>query len=199
MADIKKYDKRTRNLPTVQPDGLPPSTIHEITAGIIQLNALGKCRSDAELEDRIQKYFTLCQESSMRPGIESLCVACHCSRSEFFEWSRGGKGATEHRTEICQNAKRMVGAILEQMALQGKLNPATAIFWAKNVLAYKDTVSIEALSEENTPNRLTADSAEQIAAKYADQIEEAKESPMMLPLPHGDDDIDSANTQEVTE
>lgn len=136
-------------------EDMEPSVVQEMVTSLKQLHDLGKPETDEEVEQRIDYYFQFCQQSGLRPGVESLSAALHVSRQTLFCWSNGVNCSTR-RTEAVQAAKALISAFLEQCALTGKINPASGIFLMKNWLGYKDTVSIEEASPMVEQRRLTA-------------------------------------------
>lgn len=130
------------NYPQSGLDDVPPAQVREIVSSLRQLHDLGKPQSDAETEERINAYFEFCERSSIRPGIESLCLSLHISRTTLFRWNNG-QDCSERRKELIQTAKSFIAACLEQYFLSGKINPATGIFLAKNWMGYRDTISLE--------------------------------------------------------
>lgn len=150
--------------PQGQLDDIEPSTVQEIVTSLKQLHDRGKPRTDAEIEQRIDDYFSFCQNSSIRPGIESLCMSLHISRTTLFNWCNG-IGCSQVCQEYIQSAKSFVGAYIEQAMLGGKISPPSGIFLAKNWLGYKDSISIE----ENMPkldNVTVSRTPEEIARAY---------------------------------
>ena len=129
------------NYPQAALDAIEPSSVHETVTSLKQLYDLGRPKTDFEVEDRINKYFEFCEHSSVRPGIETLCMALHISRQMLYKWAAGE--CSEVRQELAQSAKAFISAYIEQAMLSGKINPASGIFLMKNWLSYKDTVSIE--------------------------------------------------------
>lgn len=111
------------------------------------LHDKGKPRTDEDIRQRIDEYFTFCQQSSIRPGIESLCMALHISRTTLFNWNSGTNCSKECQ-ELIQSVKAFIGAFIEQAMLSGKISPPSGIFLMKNWLLYKDAISIE----ESIPN-----------------------------------------------
>ena len=130
------------NYPQSGLDDVPPAQVREIVSSLRELHDLGKPQSDAETEERINAYFEFCERSSIRPGIESLCLSLHISRTTLFRWNNG-QDCSERRKELIQTAKSFIAACLEQYFLSGKINPATGIFLAKNWMGYRDTISLE--------------------------------------------------------
>lgn len=136
------------NYPQMGLDDIDSGTVYQIVSSLRELHDMGRPTSDEEVENRINEYFSFCERSSIRPGIESLCMALHISRTTLFRWNNGEDCST-HRQEIIQSAKSFIGAYLEQAMLGGKITPPSGIFLMKNWLSYKDTVSIE---EAMTPH-----------------------------------------------
>ena len=136
--------------PQGQIDDMEPSTVQELVTSLKQLHDRGKPETDEEIKQRIDEYFSFCQQSSIRPGIESLCMALHISRTTLFNWNNG-TGCSEKCRELIQSAKAFIGAFIEQAMLGGKISPPSGIFLMKNWLSYKDAISIE----ESIPNKET--------------------------------------------
>lgn len=134
--------------PQGQIDDLEPTTVQEIVSSLKQLHDRGKPTTDEEIKQRIDEYFSFCQQSSIRPGIESLCMALHISRTTLFNWNNG-TNCSEKCQEYVQSAKAFIGAFIEQAMLGGKISPPSGIFLMKNWLSYKDAISIE----ESIPNK----------------------------------------------
>lgn len=128
------------------------ATIHSLR----ELNELGKPETDQEVEQRINDYFQFCEESILRPGIESLCCALHISRTTLFRWQRG-EDCSRRRQELITQARGFISSFLEQVSLSGRLNPATSIFLLKNWCGYRDTISLESIAEENRCSRSIPD------------------------------------------
>lgn len=147
---------RKNNFPQAELDDIEPGTVKELVHSLKQLHDLGRPETDFEVAERIDQYFSFCERSVMRPGIESLCLSLHISRTTLFRWSHG-QDCSEYRQELIQTAKSFIAAFLEQALLCGKISPPSGIFLAKNWLGYKDTISLEESSpkEEKVITSLT--------------------------------------------
>ena len=97
---------------------IPKPEISEMVTSLSELHAMGPCRTNAELRQRIDDYFRFCQGSSIRPGIESLCLSLGITRMTLLRWSRG-EGCDQERQEIAQAARQMVVAYIECAGLSG--------------------------------------------------------------------------------
>ena len=129
------------NYPQAGLDEIEPEAVQQLVTSLKDLFDMGRPQTDAEVAKRIDAYFDFCQRSSIRPGIETLCMALHISRTTLFRWNNG-ENCSEYRQELIQSAKSFIGAFLEQ-AMCGKISPPSGIFLMKNWLSYKDTISIE--------------------------------------------------------
>lgn len=137
-------------------DGKPE--IREMITSLYDLHQMGKPETDEELEERIDQYFRFCEVRAMRPGIESLCLALHITRTTLFYWSKG-QGCSQKRQEIAQMAKMFISAFLEQAVVTGRISPPSGIFLLKNWCDYKDSFSLEQITNDVNPIKVnrTAD------------------------------------------
>ncbi len=166
------------NYPQGQIDEIEPSTVQEIVKSLKQLHDRGKPQTDDEIKQRIDEYFSFCQQSSVRPGIESLCLSLHISRTTLFNWNSGINCSAKCQ-EYVQSAKAFVGAFIEQSMLCGKISPPSGIFLAKNWLGYKDTISLEDASNTSQQKAISPQTPEEIAAKYGKILTDGE--PLQLP------------------
>lgn len=127
------------------------------------------------VRDRINKYFALCLENGVRPGVEGLCTALHISRVTFNNWANGVKRAGSDQQEAVKDAKQLLASMMEQYMLSGEINPVAGIFLASNQFDYdrNATVTVQtagAIGGGEDPARL--------AQKYrADVIDVEAEAP----------------------
>lgn len=170
-----------KNYPQGALDEIEPTTVQEIVTSLKELHDMGKPETDTEIKKRIDDYFSFCQRSSIRPGIESLCMALHISRTTLFNWNNGTNCSRECQ-ELVQSAKAFIGAYIEQAMLGGKISPPSGIFLMKNWLSYKDTISLEETigTEEKT---IMSRTPEQIAAEYGCTYLEGDMNAAMPELP----------------
>lgn len=144
------------NYPQAGIDDIDPAAVQHIVSSLKELHDKGRPQTDEELKQRIDEYFSFCERSSIRPGIESLCMALHISRTTLFRWSNG-IDCSSYKQELIQSAKSFIGAFIEQAMLCGKISPPSGIFLMKNWLNYKDTISLEeAMPQTDSKRTLTA-------------------------------------------
>ena len=153
-----------QQFPQQQVHDLEPEFVSEVVGSLRELNELGKPETNEELSRRIDDYFSFCQRTGTRPGIESLCLALHISRTTLFNWN-AGINCDKERQEIVGRAKSFIAAFLEQSMTRGKISPPSGIFLMKNWLNYKDTISFESSVQavENNGIALSHDEIHQIA------------------------------------
>lgn len=143
------------NYPQSQLDEIEPTKTQEIVTSLKQLHDLGRPETDEEVKNRIDQYFQFCEHSSLRPGVESLCLSLHIVRQTLNNWANG-QGCSEERQRIAQTARGFLAAYLEQVTMQGKLNPASSCFMFKNWFNYHDNAIMET-PQEPQKKILTAD------------------------------------------
>ena len=102
-------------------------------------------RDPVALEERLQTYFDFCIENDLRPTVDGLSLACGVSRVTLWQWQQQGG----QRGRLIENSKQLLAALLEQWAVCGRVNPATAIFLQKNHFGYRDCVDLVAVPATN--------------------------------------------------
>ena len=153
------------NAPQSEIEELAPQFVSETVSCLKELNSMGKPESDEELQERIDQYFAFCERTGNRPGVETLCLALHITRTTLFRWGAGIDCSVQRR-EIISNAKQFIAGFLEQSVLRGKISPPSGIFMLKNWLNYKDTLSFENTVESYEHNYKPTETAQQIIDKY---------------------------------
>lgn len=143
-------------------DTIEPQKAKVVIADLLQLHNLGKPKNDDEVEERLEQYFELCRNSSLRPGIESMAAALCIDRTTLWRWSEH-QGCSQRCTEAIRNAKLMIHSFIEQSMLQGLINPVVGIFLSKNWMGYRDVSSHETLSPVHSDNLIL--SQEEIAKR----------------------------------
>ena len=128
--------------PQVALEEIEPGDVQKMVTTLKELHDMGKPKKDEEVAERINMYFEFCKNTSLRPGVEGLCMALHISRTTLFRWNNGDD-CSLYRQELIQSAKSFIGAFLEQAMLSGKISPPSGIFLAKYWLGYKDAISLE--------------------------------------------------------
>jgi hypothetical protein len=94
----------------------------------------------AEVEQRIDDYFKLCEETKMPPSVEGLTLACGVSRVTLLKWQNDGYSEAGR---IIARAKSVINACISTAALSGRLNPVYAIWQQKSNFQMSEKVSEE--------------------------------------------------------
>lgn len=142
------------NLQTQQLANIDSESCGEVVRCLRDLAKYGEPKTTEELKQRIDSYFEFCADNNIRIGIESLCLSLGINRQKFWRWCNGNDLKIDREwQDVCVVAKQYCASFIEMLTLNGKLNPASSIFYLKNWFNYKDTVNFET---ENTERRITA-------------------------------------------
>jgi len=95
----------------------------------------------AQVENRLKEYFTFCIENDKKPNMIGMANWLGVSRETVRTWKNGEYREDTHSALI----KKSLG-LLEELWVDymqnGKINPASGIFLAKNMFGYRDVVDI---------------------------------------------------------
>ena len=117
-----------------------------------------------EVRQRISDYFQLCVNDDMKPSVKGLENALRISRSTIWEWKQGNYRAGTHQAIICE-AYDVMEALWQDYMQNGKINPVSGIFLAKNLFGGQYTDKQEFVL---TPNQQNEVDMATIEAKYAE-------------------------------
>lgn len=118
-----------------------------------------------EVEKAINDYFKRCISRGLRPGNLGLYNAIGLDKNNVRDLVQGrvktvnGKSVNIGTISLIKKAIKQMGEFREMLGSQGKLNPATLIFWQKNFDGLEDVqrvdvAPINALQPERTPEEL---------------------------------------------
>lgn len=158
-------DKKPRKKRTDMGYHLDPSDVTTITAFNTQwMDRKVPLDNREAVEDRIKEYFAACIQYGQRPGVSGLCAALGISRQTWWNW---GAGMRRDYKELVESTKIVLEANWEQMTLQGKLNPVSSIFIAKNYFGLRDTSEVSISSSTRRDDILgEVKDAELLQKKY---------------------------------
>lgn len=98
-------------------------------------------RNPEQLHSRVLEYFKLCADNDMKPGVVSAGLAIGLDRRRMWEIRTG----SPRNVEIPQECKDIIcgvydslEALWESYMINGKINPVSGIFLAKNNFGYQD-------------------------------------------------------------
>lgn len=129
-----------------------------------------KVRSDEELCERLNWFFTTCAETQQLPTVEKMANALGYHRQTLFEWENGVQNGFSPITgEIIHQAKQILAGIDAELAQEGKIQPVVYLFRSKNFYGMKDQQDVVV-----TPNagNITPTDIRTIEAKYAELPED---------------------------
>ena len=122
----------------------------------------------SEVKTRIFDYFQLCADHDMKPNVVALALVLGTNRQRLWEINTDNERQLSIPVESKKHIKQAY-VILEMLnndyMQNGKINPVSAIFLAKNHFGYRDQQ--EHILTPNNPLGSDVDSAT-IARKYDD-------------------------------
>lgn len=123
------------------------SRVLDLNLKIRALGIQGKPKTQEEMKERITEYFALCQEAGLNPTVEGLALATDYDRRSIFEI---GKGTfNQPFMDIIKKAKDFIANYDAILAASNKMNAAVYCFRSKNFYGMKDSVQVEAISNQS--------------------------------------------------
>ncbi len=150
-------------------ENVDPDFLYGISDTLLSLRNKGRPISDTEKIERIGAYFDACRDNGLRPGIEGLAMSLHVSRQTLNKWEHG-VNCSQELSEVVRQAKQYIIAVLEEIGLSNKVNPATWIFALKNWADWKDSPEHDVIT--GTPMQRTR---EQILSRVSQDLLEMSE------------------------
>jgi|GEM_PF-2260840 len=123
----------------------------------------------AQVEERILWYFDHCVENDMKPTVSGMANALGIDRRTLYDWKREKFRGVSH-SPIVKKAYAVLEELWEDYMLNGKINPVSGIFIAKNHFDYTDKQ--ELVVEPKNPLG-EAENAEEIKRKYLEEHPES--------------------------
>ena len=122
-----------------------------------------------EVHGAIVNYFQSCDQNGVRPGNLGLYAALGMSKQDVHDviTGRNKSKATPAVVDLVKKARQAMSLYRESLASEGKINPVTYIFMAKNYDGLTDTQQIEVSAAQNQEARL---SPEEIARQIEKDI-----------------------------
>ena len=99
-----------------------------------------KLGSPEEVEKRIKEYFAICDETSQLPSIKALSLYIGVPYKTLKKYI---DDPTSRYNEMLVMARDLCHVVIENGALNNKVNPATYMFTAANYYDMKNTQSVE--------------------------------------------------------
>lgn len=121
-------------------------------------------RDPEQLRNRIGEYFKLCADNDMKPGVVAMGLAIGLDRRRLWEIRSGASVNTtipQECKDIINMAYDSLEALWESYMQNGRINPVSGIFLAKNHFGYRDQQDyVVSPGQGDVPTRET------IEAKY---------------------------------
>lgn len=125
---------------------------------------LSPVKSDEEMCERLNYFFTQCAQSQQLPTVEKMANCLGYHRQTLYDWEHGkNKGFSSATAEIIRKAKQILAGIDADLAQEGKIQPVVYLFRAKNFYGMKDQQDV--VLTPNTPQLSDAD-LDTIESKY---------------------------------
>lgn len=118
-----------------------------------------KVKSTEEAIERTKEYFHRCSDRGIKPTVEEYALCLGITRQTLWEWETG-KYSAPLDPYVIKRAKDMIALFDAKAIIDGKMNPVTYIFRAKNYYGMKDQQDVVV-----TPNQLEARPRETLIAE----------------------------------
>lgn len=120
------------------------------------------------VDQRILKYFSICELNDMKPSVAGLALALGVERTTL--WKIRTKQTGGCPSEVINSIKRavqIINAMMEDYMQNGKINPVSGIFLMKNNMDYTDKQEVVV-----TPNNPMGDteSPERLEERYRESV-----------------------------
>lgn len=144
------------NFPNVI-SGAKAEDVKRIMKNCLRWYELPRIETDEDCRQRLYDFFTGCSDSGELPTVEKMCLALGYARNTVWQWEQGVQCSLE-RMNLIKKAKELIATFEAEMVTEGKINPVTYIFRAKNYFGLKDTQDLVL-----TPNNPLGDQPDQKA------------------------------------
>lgn len=129
----------THNFPSVL-ESPKADDVRRIGASLLKWYNMERAESDEEIRERLYQYFTETLGTGELPTVEEMCLALGYDRKTIWRWENGQEGSTPARRHLIKKAKEFLASFDAKLVQEGKVNPTTYIFRAKNYFGLKDEV-----------------------------------------------------------
>lgn len=142
------------------PEGLKATdnvnfTLHNLD--IVALKPIdARLCSEEQLQKRCFEYLEICLRNDMKPSLAGLALALNVSRQTLINYITGASQITKENEAVLRKFSTFLNALLEDYIQNGKMNPVSAIFIAKNNFGYKDAQEyiVNNATQEASPESL---------------------------------------------
>lgn len=109
----------------------------------IELLSWGKAdkSNPDELYNRFLRYLDYCSQHNLKIGNQAAYLAMGITKDDVYDWENGRRDSKAH-AELIIKVKAICGMYRECAMADGKIMPATGIFWQKNYDGLRDEQKI---------------------------------------------------------
>lgn len=122
---------------------------------------------EKQIAHRINEYFDACEVHDMKPNMVGMANWLGVSRETVNTWKRGEYRSSTH-SDVIRKAVDILESLWVDYMQNGKINPASGIFLAKNMFQYKDVQDIVVEPKQQLGYDLSPDDV----AKFAELPED---------------------------
>lgn len=127
----------TENFPSTLA-GTKKEDIQRIGSNLLKWYKMPKAVTDEEIAERLNMFFETCIANGEVMTVEKMALALGYDRATIWKWETGGEGSTPARRNLIKKAKELLASFDAEMVTEGKINPVTYIFRAKNYFGLQD-------------------------------------------------------------
>ena len=112
--------------------------------------------SEEKLQKRCFEYLEICMRNDMKPSLAGLALAINVTRQTLINYITGASQIPKENEAVLRKFSAFLNALLEDYIQNGKMNPVSAIFIAKNNFGYKDAQEyiVNNATQETSPEAL---------------------------------------------
>lgn len=159
-----------RKSPVIGDNGITatPEELRQITKHAIELfeAPAPDLHNPEEVKQAIYNYFDSCDRHGVRPANLGFYAALGLSKQDYnnIVTGKSKSKASPACIDLMQKTHRILSSYREALAMNGKVNPVTAIFWSKNFDGMTDSTTLN-ISADRGPE------AQRTPSEIAKQIE----------------------------
>lgn len=94
-----------------------------------------------QVERRINDYFDFCEQNDKKPQKIEMAAWLGIHIDTLVSWGNGEYRSATH-SEVIKKADAVLHSLWVDYMMNGKINPTSGIFLAKNMLGYHDDVQV---------------------------------------------------------
>ena len=116
---------------------------------LMKLSQFRKPESREEIQERIARFFELCDKADLPPTVEGLALATGYDRRILFDIEHQRNGMVKFHDEIV-TAKNLIANYDAVSGVSNKMNSAIYAFRAKNLYGMRDVQEVRAVQYYDT-------------------------------------------------